>query len=102
MVLADSGIWVEGSSMYKDHCKYSLHGISGIRCLSTVGWLFTIFFTYTGFILLIFSAPLTCCLFSALACLDHAHSKYPAAAVMIQLPIVEPCICSVFWRLIWR
>ena len=51
--IADAGIWVNGSSMYKEHCKYSLHGLSGIRCLSVGGWLFTIFFTYTGFASLI-------------------------------------------------
>lgn len=50
---ADAGIWVNGSSMYKEHCKYSLHGLSGIRCLSSIGWLFTVFFTYTGFLLLL-------------------------------------------------
>lgn len=39
--------------MYKDYCKYSLHGLSGIRCLSVIGWLFTIVFTYTGFVFLL-------------------------------------------------
>jgi len=53
-VLQDSGFWPSpGSDMYRAHCKYSTHGLSGIRCLSLVGWLFTIVFTYLGFALLI-------------------------------------------------
>lgn len=59
-VHADAGVWVNGSSMYKEHCKYPEHGLSGIRCLSTIGWLFTVFFTYTGFILLIIGLSWHC------------------------------------------
>eukprot|EP00873_Tetraselmis_striata_P014038 jgi/Tetstr1/434302/TSEL_023408.t1 len=53
-VLQDSGVWPSpGSDMYRADCPYSTHGISGLRCLSAVGWFFTIFCTYLGFGLLI-------------------------------------------------
>lgn len=35
--------------MYRDDCPYSVKGITGILCLTLVGWLFTIIFTYLGF-----------------------------------------------------
>lgn len=35
--------------MYRSDCPYSVHNFGGILCLSLVGWLFTIVFTYTGF-----------------------------------------------------
>ena len=53
---ADADIWVKGSSMFVDDCPYSERGLGGFRCLSAIGWLFTIFFTYTGFALLIAGA----------------------------------------------
>jgi len=48
-VLADLGWWTEsqGAGEYKSGC-----GHEDIGCLSTTGILFTIVFTYTGFILL--------------------------------------------------
>lgn len=52
-VLQDADIWVNGSSMFVPDCPYSERGLGGFRCLSAIGWLFTIFFTYTGFALLI-------------------------------------------------
>jgi len=53
-VLQDAGVWPSpGSDMYRSDCPYSTHGIGGIRCLSWVGWVFTILCTYTGFALLI-------------------------------------------------
>lgn len=35
--------------MYRSHCNHSVHNLGGIYCLSIVGWLFTIVFTYVGF-----------------------------------------------------
>ncbi len=52
-MLADAGIWVDGSSMFVPDCPYSERGLGGFRCLSAIGWLFTIFFTYAGFALLL-------------------------------------------------
>lgn len=49
-LLQDSGLWPEpGSSMYRPDCPHSVHGLQGITCLTLVGWLFTIVFTYSGF-----------------------------------------------------
>lgn len=55
-VLQDSGFWTgPSSSMYDEECcsKYSCHGLHGIGCLSVTGWLFTLIFTYSGFLCLI-------------------------------------------------
>lgn len=50
-VLQDQDIWPAGdwpgSSQYRSDCPDE-----SFQCLSTVGWLFTIVFTYSGFILL--------------------------------------------------
>ncbi|KAG1654848.1 hypothetical protein FOA52_007599 [Chlamydomonas sp. UWO 241] len=44
--LQDSGIWPEpGSSMYRDDCDPTWSN----WCLTPVGWLFAVAFTYTGF-----------------------------------------------------
>ena len=43
--------------MFVDDCPYSERGLGGFRCLSAIGWLFTIVFTYTGFALLIAGEP---------------------------------------------
>lgn len=49
-VLQDSGIWPSPSSdMYRPHCNHSVKRFGGIYCLTLVGWLFTIVFTYLGF-----------------------------------------------------
>ena len=49
-LLQDAGLWPEpGSSMYREDCPYSVKGFTGILCLTFVGWLFTIVFTYSGF-----------------------------------------------------
>ncbi len=49
-MLADSDIWPSPSSdMYRPHCNHSVKRFGGIYCLSVVGWLFTIVFTYLGF-----------------------------------------------------
>ena len=53
-VVADSDIWPSpGSDMYRPHCEHSVHNLGGIYCLSLVGWLFTIVFTYLGFAMMI-------------------------------------------------
>lgn len=39
--------------MYKPNCKYSERHLGGILCLSLTGWLFTIVFTYLGFLCMI-------------------------------------------------
>ena len=39
--------------MYRPHCEHSVHNLGGIYCLSLVGWLFTIVFTYLGFAMMI-------------------------------------------------
>jgi len=50
-VLQDLKIWKEGpfpgSSQYRPHCPHE-----NVSCLSPIGVVFTIIFTYTGFILL--------------------------------------------------
>lgn len=52
-VLMDAGVWTGDSArMYRDDCG-PLHGLHGILCLSTTGWLFTIVFTYSGFIAMV-------------------------------------------------
>lgn len=49
-LLQDAGIWPSpGSDMYLPDCPHSVHGFGGLTCLTLVGWLFTIVFTYTGF-----------------------------------------------------
>jgi len=54
-VLQHVGVWPSpGSSQYDPTCEAE---IESFVCLSTVGWLFTIIFTYCGFALL-FSATL--------------------------------------------
>mmetsp|Transcript_5129 Transcript_5129/g.14338 ORF Transcript_5129/g.14338 Transcript_5129/m.14338 type:complete len:145 (-) Transcript_5129:175-609(-) len=53
-ILQDSDVWPSpGSDMYRSDCKYSTHGIGGLRCLSWVGLTFTILATYSGFACLI-------------------------------------------------
>jgi len=37
--------------MYRDDCDPK--GLKGFLCLTAVGWIFTVLFTYTGFLLLI-------------------------------------------------
>lgn len=37
-----------GSAMYRPNCD-----VDGIRCLSTIGWVFTVLFTYSGFACLV-------------------------------------------------
>jgi hypothetical protein len=55
---ADSGIWDgPSSSMYRPDCG-PVRGLSGMRCLSLVGILFTIVFTYAGFGLVIAGVPI--------------------------------------------
>ncbi|GAX80203.1 hypothetical protein CEUSTIGMA_g7641.t1 [Chlamydomonas eustigma] len=52
--LQDSGIWPEpGSSMYIDDCD--IHGLHSFFCLTPIGWIFSIFFTYSGFSLMMVS-----------------------------------------------
>lgn len=51
--LQDAGIWTgESSRMYRGDCS-SVSGLHGILCLSVTGWLFSIVFTYSGFILMV-------------------------------------------------
>eukprot|EP00884_Botryococcus_braunii_P007624 jgi/Botrbrau1/16863/Bobra.150_2s0082.1 len=51
-LLQDANIWPSPSSdMYRDDCD--VHHLDGIFCLSLVGWLFTIVFTYSGFACLV-------------------------------------------------
>ncbi|GLC35409.1 hypothetical protein PLESTB_000567700 [Pleodorina starrii] len=51
--LQDSDIWTGPSSrMYRDHCG-PVSGLHGFWCLSITGWLFSIVFTYSGFVLLV-------------------------------------------------
>lgn len=53
-LLQDSGVWASpGSSMYRPGCH--VPGPIKFRCLSLVGWLFTVLFTYSGFLCLIIS-----------------------------------------------
>mmetsp|Transcript_11495 Transcript_11495/g.20365 ORF Transcript_11495/g.20365 Transcript_11495/m.20365 type:complete len:143 (+) Transcript_11495:312-740(+) len=53
--LQDSGVWpAPGSSMYRDDCD-EVAGLAGLRCLTAVGWIFSILFTYSGFILMLVS-----------------------------------------------
>lgn len=53
--LQDADIWpAPGSAMYRDDCD-SVRGISGLMCLTAVGWIFSIICTYSGFILMITS-----------------------------------------------
>jgi len=55
---ADSGIWPSPSSdMYRANCDHSVQRLGGIYCLSVVGWLFTIVFTYLGFACMIVGEP---------------------------------------------
>ena len=50
--LQDANIWPQpSSSMYQDDCDTSAFN----WCLTTVGWIFTIFATYTGFSLMVIS-----------------------------------------------
>jgi len=50
-VLQDANVWPAGqwpgSSQYRSNCE-----VEDMACLSVVGWLFTIVFTYLGFTLL--------------------------------------------------
>lgn len=49
-VLQHAAIWrAPSSSQYREDCAA---GIESFVCLSVVGWLFTVVFTYTGFLLL--------------------------------------------------
>ncbi|GFH20861.1 hypothetical protein V8C86DRAFT_617545 [Haematococcus lacustris] len=51
--LQDAGLWTgPSSSMYRDDCD-EVSGIHGLACLTLVGWLFSILFTYSGFVLMI-------------------------------------------------
>eukprot|EP01025_Chloroclados_australasicus_P063257 TRINITY_DN8358_c1_g1_i1.p2 TRINITY_DN8358_c1_g1~~TRINITY_DN8358_c1_g1_i1.p2 ORF type:complete len:260 (-),score=6.55 TRINITY_DN8358_c1_g1_i1:371-1063(-) len=43
-VLVDNGYFQEALGEYRAGCHYEY-----VRCLSAIGWLFTIFFTYAGF-----------------------------------------------------
>jgi hypothetical protein len=53
MALQDADIWTGPSSrMYRPHCG-PVSGLHGIYCLSLTGVLFSIIFTYSGFILMI-------------------------------------------------
>ena len=47
--------------MYKPNCKYSERHLGGILCLSLTGWLFTIVFTYLGFLCMITGKPTWLC-----------------------------------------
>ena len=49
-VLQDEDVWTTGSSMYRDDCEHA-----DVRCLSAVGWIFTLC-TYFGFACLIAGA----------------------------------------------
>jgi hypothetical protein len=42
--------------MYRPDCG-PVHGVHGLLCLSLVGWLFTIVFTYTGFACMVAGGP---------------------------------------------
>lgn len=47
-VLQDTGLWPPpGSSQYRSDCSEE-----NMACLSVIGWLFTVVFTYSGFIFL--------------------------------------------------
>ena len=49
----DAGVWTGPSSrMYRDDCS-PVTGLHGFYCLSLTGWVFSIFCTYTGFVLMI-------------------------------------------------
>uniref|UniRef100_A0A7S0RWP3 Uncharacterized protein n=1 Tax=Chlamydomonas leiostraca TaxID=1034604 RepID=A0A7S0RWP3_9CHLO len=51
--LQDAGIWpAPGSSMYRDDCD-EVAGLKGLRCLTLVGWIFSILCTYSGFIMMV-------------------------------------------------
>jgi len=51
-VLVDAGIWTPADSpspvMYRDGCDSPT-----MACLSVIGWIFTVFCTYTGYLLLL-------------------------------------------------
>jgi len=50
-LLQDGGQWPSpGSDMFRPNCK---HGVLGFKCLTPIGWIFSVFCTYTGFTLLI-------------------------------------------------
>ena len=52
--LQDSGIWPEpSSSMYIDDDNCSHAGFHSFLCLTPVGWIFAIGFTYSGFAVLV-------------------------------------------------
>ena len=55
--LADAGFWPSpGSDMYRPGCDRSVSNLGGITCLTPIGVLFSLVFTYTGFICLIAGA----------------------------------------------
>jgi hypothetical protein len=54
---ADADIWKSpGSDMYRPGCDRSVSNLGGIFCLTPIGVLFSLVFTYTGFICLIAGA----------------------------------------------
>lgn len=53
-VLQDAGFWPSpGSDMYRPGCDRSVSNLGGITCLTPIGVLFSLVFTYAGFICLI-------------------------------------------------
>jgi len=51
-VLQDTDVWpAPGSNEYRPECAQTTSQ-ENIKCLSLVGWIFTIFFTWSGFVLL--------------------------------------------------
>lgn len=54
-VLQDAGVWSgPGSNMYVDGCT-DASGLRGLRCLTPVGWLFSVLATGAGFALLVWA-----------------------------------------------
>jgi len=47
-VLQDADMWTASSHMYRPGCEHH-----DIRCLSVVGWFFSVIFTYSGFACLV-------------------------------------------------
>lgn len=69
-LLQDADIWpAPGSSMYREDCPHAVHGFQGITCLTLVGWLFTIVFTYSGF----------ACMMAGVVWGADLHKKLPKA-----------------------
>ena len=68
--------------MYKPNCKYSERHLGGILCLSLTGWLFTIVFTYLGFLCMITGK-------TAFFCIDFTADCCTGWLFTIVLPICD-------------